>query len=242
MAWRLRAARRAAALAARWVGVLVDRGLHDRQAANQHGANLRELVGREQRRSESRAASAWRRGDAGMFGFELDDRALQRRDLLAQRAAMAGLRRASAGRSLLGGAGGRRDVQRGGDLAWVDARLARGSRGCGRDRAHGRRRAEAQATNVPLPCWLSIRPSLLQALVDGAHRVDVQADRLAPARAASAAAARARSSPSAIRVHSVHASCTPSGTSASRSIARSQAPRPCASAGGPRGWSAMREE
>ncbi len=88
-----------------------------------------------------------------MLGFDLRERALDRRDLLAQRAPARG--------RVVGGPGGSA-----GDT-YSAAAISRGSTPVSRaSRAASAAmlatvdgRCGVEATNVPLPCWLSIRPS-----------------------------------------------------------------------------------
>ena len=105
-----------------------------------------------------------RRRDAGVFGFDLAQRALERGDLPAQPAPALGL--VVAGLAC----GGRRHVQRGGDLARVHAGVVRFARGVRGDRGD-RRELLWRGRDERAAALLAVDQALLlEALVDGARR------------------------------------------------------------------------
>ena len=104
-----------------------------------------------------------------MFGFELHKDLLQRGDLGTQVPP-------ALGRPIVRlGLEGRLNVQGGRHLAWIDARLVGRDRSVRRDRARGGWGARSAADKGPASLPALEHALVLQALVDGANGVDVDA-------------------------------------------------------------------
>ena len=119
-----------------------------------------------------RADPAGRRRDARVGGFDLAERPLERRDLGAQQPAPLD-RIVARARLRLGG-----DVQRGRHLARVHARLERLARGARGDRADRRGALRHRGHERAAALVAGDQPLQLEALVDGADGVYVDADRV----------------------------------------------------------------